>query len=68
MDLRSENLDQRLESVLLHHNAIRKGLGKQILEKSIEKDLLKIAPEVLKFSQPVWFKIDEFKTKKKNII
>ena len=32
MDLRSEkNLDQRLESVLLHHNAIRKGLGKKIL-------------------------------------
>ena len=34
MDLRSEkNLDQRLESVLLHHNAIRKGLGKKFLKK-----------------------------------
>ena len=31
MDLRSEkNLNQRLETVLLHHNAIRKGLGKKI--------------------------------------
>ena len=29
MDLRSEsNLDSRLENVLLHHNAIRKGLKK----------------------------------------
>ena len=39
MDLRSEkNLDQRLESVLKHHNAIRKGLGKKNLrERSIEK-------------------------------
>ena len=45
MDLRSEkNLDQRLESVLLHHNAIRKGLGKKIFEKDqLKKDLLKIA-------------------------
>ena len=34
MDLRSEkNLDQRLHSALIHHNAIRKGLGKKIYEK-----------------------------------
>ena len=34
MDLRSEkNLDQRLELVLSHHNAIRKGLGKKFLKK-----------------------------------
>ena len=70
MDLRSEkNLDQRLESVLLHHNAIRKGLGKEIFKKEkLKKDLLKIAPEILKFSQPVWLKIDEFKRKKKRIL
>jgi len=70
MDLRSEkNLDQRLESVLQHHNAIRKGLGKKIFEKDqLKKDLLKIAPEILKFSQPVWLKIDEFKRQKKKIL
>ena len=70
MDLRSEkNLDQRLESVLLHHNAIRKGLGKKIFEKNqLKKDLLKIAPEILKYSQPVWLKIDQFKRQKKKIL
>ncbi len=70
MDLRSEkNLDQRLESVLLHHNAIRKGLSKKIFEKDqLKKDLLNIAPEILKFSQPVWLKIDEFKKQKKRIL
>tara|TARA_B100000035_G_scaffold129007_1_gene109670 strand:+ start:1204 stop:2496 length:1293 start_codon:yes stop_codon:yes gene_type:complete len=70
MDLRSEqNLDQRLETVLLHHNAIRKGLGKKIFEKDqLKKDLLKIAPEILKFSQPVWLKIDQFKKQKKKIL
>ena len=69
MDLISEkNLDHRLETVLIHHN-IRKGLGKKIFEKNqLKKDLLKIAPEILKFSKPVWKKIDEFKLKKKKIL
>ena len=70
MDLRSEkNLDQRLKSVLVHHNAIRKGLGKNIFEKEqLKSDLLKIAPQILKFSQPVWLKIDEYKKQKKKIL
>ena len=70
MDLRSEsNLDHRLKNVLLHHNAIRKGLGKKKYKKNeLKKQLLKIAPEILKFSQPVWQKIDEFKKRKKKIL
>ena len=70
MDLISEkNLDQRLETVLLHHNAIRKGLGKNIFKKNkLKEDLLKIAPEILKFSKPVWKKIYEFKKQKKKDI
>ena len=70
MDLRSKkNLDQRLESVLIHHNAIRKGLGKKIFEKEkLVSDLLNIAPKILQFSQPVWLKIDEFKKQKKKIL
>ena len=70
MDLSSEkNLDRRLETVLLHHNAIRKGLGKEIYEKDqLKKELLKIAPKILQFSKPVWKKIDEFKKQEKKIL
>ncbi len=70
MDLISEkNLDHRLETVLMHHNAIRKGLGKKIYKKDkLKQELLKIAPEILKYSQPVWKKIDEFKSQKKKIL
>ena len=70
MDLVSEkNLNHRLETVLMHHNAIRKGLGKEIYKKDkLMKDLLKIAPEILKYSQPVWKKIDEFKSQDKKIL
>ena len=70
MDLRSEsNLDNSLENVLLHHNAIRKGLNKKIYEKDeLKKELLKIAPEILKFAQPVWLKLDQFNNDRKKIL
>ena len=70
MDLRSEsNLDARLENVLLHHNAIRKGLKKKVYKKKeLKEELLKIAPNILKFAQPVWLKLDEYKKKNKKIL
>ncbi len=70
MDLRSpDNLDSRLENVLLHHNAIRKGLKKKIFKKDdLKKKLLKIAPKILKYAKPVWLKLDEFKKDRKKIL
>ncbi len=70
MDLRSEtNLDQRLDIVLQHHNAIRKGLNKKVYKKEeLKKELMKISPEILKYSQPVWKKINEYKEQNKKIL
>ena len=70
MDLRSEsNLNDRLENVLKHHNAIRKGLKKKIFKKiDLKKRLLKIAPKILKFAQPVWLKLDLYKRERKKIL
>ena len=70
MDLTSEsNLDSRLDAALIHHNALRKGLKKTIFKKDkLKKELLDIAPEILKYSQPIWKKIDEYKKQKKKIL
>ena len=70
MDLRSKrNLENRLKNVLLHHNAIRKGLKKKVYKKDdLKKRLLKIAPEILKFAQPVWLKLDEYIKDRKKIL
>ncbi len=70
MDLISEtNLNSRLDNVLSHHNAIRKGLNKPLFnKKKLLEDLLKLAPHILKFSQPVWKKIDQFKLSGKKIL
>ena len=70
MDLLSDkDLDNKLDTVLLHHNSIRKGLGKEIYKKDeIKNKLLKIAPEIIVYAAPVWKKIDEFKQQGKKIL
>ena len=70
IDLNSKkSLDEKLETALNHHNAIRKGFGKETYNKEkIKKDLIKIAPEILKYTQPVWKKIAEFKSQGKKIL
>jgi len=70
MDLLSdEDLDNKLETALLHHNSIRKGLGKEIYKKDeIKNKLLKIVPEIMVYTAPVWKKIDEFKQQGKKIL
>ena len=67
--LSDKDLDNKLETVLLHHNSIRKGLGKEIYKKDeIKNKLLKIAPEIIVYAAPVWKKIDEFKQQGKKIL
>ena len=70
MDLASEkDLDKRLDTALSHHNAIRKGLEKEIYEKKqLKEGLLKISTEILKYSKRVCKIIDEFKSNKKKIL
>ena len=64
-----KNLSKKIDTILFHHNIIRKGLGKnKINKKKMINDLRKISSKVLKYSQPVWKKIEEFKKKKKTIL
>ena len=70
MDLSNKkSLSKKIDMVLFHHNSIRKGLNKKIINKKIlMDDLSKISSKVLKYSQPVWKKLEEFKKKKKTIV
>ena len=70
MDLRSKsNLDNRLDNVLTHHNLIRKGLKKKIFKKNdLKEQLLKIAPDILKFAKPVWLILENFIKDRKKIL
>ena len=66
VDLKNKkNLSNRIDMILFHHNSIRKGLKKsKINKKKLIKDLIKISSKILRYSKPVWKKIEEFKKKK----
>ena len=67
--LSKKNLDVKLKTLLQHHNYLRKGMGKKIFnKKKLKDDLLKIAPKILKYSKPIWKKIEEFKKLNKKIL
>jgi len=70
MDLANKkNLSRKIDMILFHHNSIRKGLNKKLInKKKLLNDLSKISSKILKYSKPVWKKIDEFKKKKKTIV
>jgi len=70
MDLANKkNLSKRIDMMIFHHNSIRKSLGKsKINKKKLINDLTKISSKILKYSKPVWKKLEEFKKKKKMIL
>jgi len=70
MDLANKtNLSKKIDMILFHHNSIRKGLKKKLInKKKLLNDLSKISSKILQYAQPVWKKIDEFKNKKKIIV
>ena len=48
-------LETRIERLLAHHNALRIGLGVAKIDgEQLKKELLEIAPLVLKYAAPVW--------------
>ena len=70
MDLNNKkNLSKKIDMILFHHNSIRKGLKKNLVsKKKLLEDLNKISFKILKYSKPVWKKIDQFKKKNKTIV
>ena len=70
MDLANKkNLSNRIDMMLFHHNSIRKSLGKSKIDKrELINNLIKISSKILKYSKPVWKKLEEFKKKKKTIL
>tara|TARA_Y100000590_G_scaffold10620_1_gene13073 strand:+ start:2161 stop:3450 length:1290 start_codon:yes stop_codon:yes gene_type:complete len=70
MDLANKkNLSKRIDMMLSHHNAIRKSLKKnKINKKKLINDLKKISAKILRYSKPIWKELEEFKKKKKIIL
>jgi adenylosuccinate synthase len=55
-----ENLDGKIERLLAHHNALRRGLElPQVDPKKLREELLSVAPKVLPFMDRTWALLDE---------
>jgi adenylosuccinate synthase len=62
-------LGPKIERLLTHHNALRRGLGRdEILAAGLFKQLSDIAPKVLAYSDAVWSLLDEVKREGKRIL
>jgi adenylosuccinate synthase len=63
------SLGAKLDQVLLHHNALLRGLNAPEVERTaIYQALLKVAPKVLPFADTVWQRLDEARRAGKRIL
>lgn len=62
-------LELRVDRALVHHDALRKGLGlKPVDREKLVSDLLQVAPKILPFAAPVWKVLTEKRKAGKRIL
>ena len=64
-----ETLQLRVDRALVHHNALRAGLGLGPIDRdAVLADLRAIAPEILQYAKPVWKVLTELRKAGKRIL
>ena len=62
-------LRDRVDTLLKHHNALRRGFGESEYEaEALVRQLLEIAPKILPFAAPVWRSLHAAKAAEKRIL
>jgi adenylosuccinate synthase len=69
-DLADERvLESKIEKMLAHHNALRKGLGVPLIDGAETLAKLKaVAPEILPYADVTWLRLDDIRRKGKRIL
>ena len=69
-DLRNlQNLGPKIDRLLVHHNALRRGLGQPEIAKDVlTAELTAIAPSILPYVDTVWALLDEARQQGKRIL
>lgn len=64
-----ETLSAKLDELLLHHNALFRGLGAPEFEKQGLLDaLMALAPRLLPYAEPVWERLDDARRSGKRVL
>jgi len=62
-------LDQRIAKLLMHHNALRRGMGENEIDAgALKAMLIEVAPKILPFIGVVWQELDAARRKGKRIL
>jgi len=65
----ADNLMGRIKNMLVHHNALRKGLGVGPVDADkLHADLLEVAPKILPYADIVWKVLDQAKRSGKRVL
>jgi adenylosuccinate synthase len=65
----SSSLKAKIEDLLLHHNALRRGLGQtEAKAEPLFRSLIDIAPKVLPFVAPVWRRLQKVRSEGERIL
>ena len=69
-DLRNlQNLGPKIDRLLVHHNALRRGLGQpEVSKEALTAELTAIAPVILPYVDTVWAVLDDARAKGKRIL
>ncbi|MDO9384370.1 MAG: adenylosuccinate synthase [Hyphomicrobiaceae bacterium] len=64
-----KTLDAKVDRILVHHNALRAGLGKPLVVKEqVIAELLEVAPKILQFADVTWDLLDRERRAGKRIL
>ncbi|MBT3307866.1 MAG: adenylosuccinate synthase, partial [Alphaproteobacteria bacterium] len=64
-----EVLDERIAKLLMHHNALRRGMGENEIDaQALRAKLIEMAPRILPFTAVVWQELDSARSKGKRIL
>ncbi len=62
-------MDNKIERLLAHHNALRRGLGlAEVAPRTVREELASVAPKVLPFMDRVWALLEEHRRKNSRIL
>ena len=64
-----QGLSVRVDTLLFHHNALRRGLGKPEVDRAeVIAGLMAFAPEILPYAEPVWRRLDQVRRSGQRIL
>ena len=62
-------LEFKLDELLRHHNALRRGMGLEPIDSAAQlAALLEVAPKILPFAEPAWITLDEARRSGKRVL